>query len=254
LYAAWEVDYVKIDNLSRPYHQKEIELIRNAIDKCGRPMVLSTSPGATPLEDAEHVQTHANLWRICDDFWDNWKSMKPQFERCKNWAPYIGPGHWPDADMLPLGRISVRGERGADRMTGFTKDEQYTVMNLWAIFRSPMMFGGDLPSNDAFTLSLLTNDELLEVTNNSENNRELKNDKGLIVWTADIPQSKDKYVAFFNTNDDNAAEISVSIAELGITGNWSAKDLWSKKSEKLKEVKLVRNIAPHASAIFRLSK
>jgi hypothetical protein len=127
-------------------------------------------------------------------------------------------------------------------------------MNLWAIFRSPMMFGGDLPSNDAFTLSLLTNDELLEVTNNSENNRELKNDKGLIVWTADIPQSKDKYVAFFNTNDDNAAEISVSIAELGITGNWSAKDLWSKKSEKLKEVKLVRNIAPHASAIFRLSK
>lgn len=254
MYAAWEVDYVKIDNLSRPYHQKEIELIRNAIDNCGREMVFSTSPGATPVEDAEHVKTHANLWRICDDFWDNWTYMKPQFERCKNWAPFIGPGHWPDADMLPLGRISLRGERGADRMTGFTKDEQYTVMNLWAIFRSPMMFGGDLPSNDEFTLSLITNEDLLEVIKNSANNRELKNENGLIVWTADIPNSNDKYVAFFNSNDSETSTISVTNNELGIKGNWSAKDLWSKNTEPLKNGKLIRDIAPHASAIFRLSK
>lgn len=254
LYAEWEVDYVKIDNLSRPYHQKEIELIRNAIDQCGRPMVLSTSPGATPLENADHVKTHANLWRICDDFWDGWDYMKPQFERCKNWAPHIGSGHWPDADMLPLGRISIRGERGGDRFSRFTKDEQYTVMNLWAIFRSPMMFGGDLPSNDEFTLSLLTNNELLDVITNSENNRELKNDNGLIVWTADTPNSNDKYVAFFNTNDSQTNDISVDINELGVKGNWSAKDLWSKKSENLIEGKLLHEIAPHASSIFRLSK
>jgi alpha-galactosidase len=208
LYASWEVDYVKIDDLSRPYHQAEIELIRKAIDKCGRPIVLSTSPGATPLANTEHVKTHANLWRICDDFWDDWRYMAPMFELTKNWAPHSGPGHWADADMLPLGRIAIRGERGDERMSLFTKDEQYTLMNLWAIFRSPLMFGGDLPSNDDFTLSLITNKDVLSVNQKSTNNRELKNENGLIVWSADIPGSKDKYVAFFNSKNETAETIS----------------------------------------------
>ncbi|QGY43358.1 alpha-galactosidase [Maribellus comscasis] len=254
LYASWEVDYVKIDNLSRPYHQKEIELIRNAIENCGRPMVLSTSPGATPLENAEHVKTHANLWRICDDFWDNWRYMAPMFELCKNWAPYSGPGHWPDADMLPLGRISIRGERGEERMTGFTKDEQYTLMNLWAIFRSPLMFGGDLPSNDDFTLSLITNKDILNVNQNSTNNHELKNEKGLIVWTANVPNSKDKYLAFFNSNDKETRVISVTMKELGLNNSTTVTNLWSKEKETVKNEKIIKKIAPHASAIFRLSQ
>jgi hypothetical protein len=216
---------VKVDDLSRPYHQAEIELIRKAIDQSGRPMVFSTSPGATPLESAEHVMNHANMWRICDDFWDNWDMLKPQFKRCADWAPYIGAGHFPDADMLPLGRLSIRGERGGDRMTGFTQTEQYTLMNLWAMFRSPLMFGGDLPSNDEFTLSLLTNDEVLEVTKNSANNKQLKEESGLIVWTADVPETNDKYVAFFNTNDSIASDITVTLTELGVTGNYTVKDL-----------------------------
>jgi len=167
LYGSWGVDYVKVDDLSRPYHHGEIAMIRKAIDQSGRPMVFSTSPGATPLENAGHVVNHANLWRICDDFWDNWKMLEPQFKRCADWAPYIGLGHWPDADMLPLGHIALRAERGIDRMTGFTKPEQYTLMNLWSMFRSPLMFGGDLPTNDEFTLSLITNDEVLAVNQNS---------------------------------------------------------------------------------------
>ena len=253
LYASWGVDYVKIDNLSRPYHTKEIELIRSAIDHCGRSIVLSTSPGATPLEDAEHVKTHANMWRICDDFWDNWNYLSPMFDLCRKWAPYSGPGHWPDADMLPLGRISLRGERGNDRMTGFTEDEQYTLMNLWAIFRSPLMFGGDLPSNDRFTLSLITNADLIAVNQHSQNSRQLKNDNGLIVWTADIPDSEDNYVAFFNSNDDIPGNVSVGLKDLGFNGEYTAKDLWSKDISQVTDT-LSRELAPHASAIFRLSK
>lgn len=254
LYASWDVDYVKIDNLSRPYHKAEIELIRKAIDACGRPIVLSTSPGATPLEDAKHIETHANLWRICDDFWDDWRYLKPMFELCRNWAPYSGPGHWPDADMLPLGRISLRGERGDDRMTRFSRDEQFTLMNLWAIFRSPLMFGGDLPSNDAFTLSLITNDDLLAVNQHSSNNRELKHNNGNIVWMADVPGTEDKYVAFFNSNDDGTQTISAGFDELGISGNYEAKDLWTKKTVTLNGKNISRQIGPHASAIFRLIK
>ncbi len=254
LYASWDVDYVKIDNLSRPYHKAEIELIRNAIDNCGRPMVLSTSPGATPLEEAEHVKTHANLWRICDDFWDEWRYMAPMFELTKNWTPYSGPGHWADADMLPLGRISIRGERGPDRMCRFSKDEQYTLMNLWAIFRSPLMFGGDLPSNDNFTLSLITNKDLLAVNQNSTNNRELKNENGLVVWTADIPDSSDKYIAFFNSNSEKSDVISVDLGEIGLSGKVSAMNLWTKKKEEVASHSFSKEIEPHASAIFLLSQ
>jgi hypothetical protein len=254
LYASWGVDYVKVDDLSRPYHHGEIAMIRKAIDQSGRPMVFSTSPGATPLERAGHVMNHANLWRICDDFWDNWGMLYPQFKRCANWAPYVGEGHWPDADMLPLGRISVRGERGADRMTGFTQTEQYTLMNLWAIFRSPLMFGGDLPSNDEFTLSLLTNDEVLAVNQHSSNNKQLKEENGLIVWTANVPETEDKYVAFFNSNDAGISGISVTLAELGVSGNYSVKDLWSKEDKGTITDKFTVSVEPHASVLVRFSK
>ena len=101
LYASWGVDYVKVDDLSRPYHHGEIAMIRKAIDQSGRPMVFSTSPGATPLTWVNHVVNHANMWRICDDFWDNWKMLEPQFKRCADWAPYIGEGHFPGCRHAP---------------------------------------------------------------------------------------------------------------------------------------------------------
>lgn len=254
LYASWGVDYVKVDDLSRPYHQGEIEFIRKAIDQSGRQMVFSTSPGATALSKADHIVNHANLWRICDDFWDNWKMLEPQFKRCADWAPYIGFGHWPDADMLPLGHIALRAERGSDRMTGFTKPEQYTLMNLWAMFRSPLMFGGDLPTNDDFTLSLITNDEVLAVNQNSAKNKQLKEEKGLIVWTADVPETEDKYVAFFNINNGISSEISVTLAELGVTGNYTVKDLWSKEEKGTVSDKFTVLVEPHASVLVRFYK
>ena len=198
LYAQWGVDFVKIDDLSRPYHTGEIELIRKAIDQCGRPIVLSISPGETPLDKVGHVKEHANMWRTVDDFWDNWSQLNYQFQVCAKWAPYIAPGTWPDADMLPLGKISIRGERGAERWTQFTRDEQYTMMNLWTIFKSPLMFGGHLPENDAATDSLLTNREVLYMHHYSMNNREVSNRDNQVMWSADDPANGDKFVALFN--------------------------------------------------------
>lgn len=202
LYASWGVDYIKVDDLSRPYHKDEIEMLRNAIDKTGRPIVLSMSPGATPIEEHQHAANNANLWRTIDDFWDNWSQLNYSFDKCAQWAPYITEGSWPDADMLPMGHLSIRGERGANRYTNFTKDEQYTLMTLWSIFKSPLMFGGHLPDNDEFTNSLLTNKEVLEMHQNSINNRELYRRKNIICWTADDPKTGDKYVALFNNEGD----------------------------------------------------
>lgn len=258
LYASWGVDYVKLDDLSRPYHSDEIEMIRVAIDKCGRNMVLSMSPGPAPLAQAEHARRHANLWRISDDLWDKWEDIVAQFERCRDWAPHIGPGHWPDADMLPLGRIGIRAERGDDRMSKLTKDEQITLMTLWCIFRSPLMFGGDLPSNDDFTVSLITNSGVIAVNQNSADNRELFNRRGHIAWTADIPNSSDKYVAFFNTHDPCDAsgkteQIAVTFKDIGLETPCAVRDLWAKKDLGVFSEQFEAAIACHGAGLYKIS-
>ncbi len=198
LIASWGVDYVKVDDIARPYHEheKEIEAIRQAIDRTGRPMVLSLSPGETVLDAADHVAQHANLWRISDDFWDRWLALREQFVRLEKWNSHRQIGAWPDADMLPLGVLDL-----GRRSTRFTPDEQRTLMSLWSIARSPLMHGGDMTKTDDFTLSLLTNVEVLAVNQSSTNNRPLFDHDGLVAWTADVPGSNDKYLALFNTRD-----------------------------------------------------
>jgi len=135
---------------------------------------------------------HANMWRITDDFWDRWGLLFAMFERLDAWTPYRGPGHFPDADMLPIGIVEFK------RPTNFTKNEQYILMSMWAIGRSPLIFGGDMTKLDDFTKEMLTNPEMLKVNQQSTNNRQVSRDKNLIVWTADVPNSKDKYIALFN--------------------------------------------------------
>ena len=143
LYAAWGVDYVKVDDIASPYHSGEIELVHNAIEHCGRDIVLSLSCGPAPRDKAEHLCRFANLWRTTGDFWDDWNDLYHAFEICHEWEGIGGPGHWPDADMLPFGHLAIRAtERGwGDRWTHFTQDEQITLMTLWCIFRSPLTEG-----------------------------------------------------------------------------------------------------------------
>ncbi len=223
LYADWGIDFIKIDDLSRPYHQGEIELIRNAIDNCGREIVLSTSPGETPIEAADHVTEHANMWRMVDDVWDTWPHINHLLDICERWYPYIAPGTWPDCDMIPMGKISIRGERGEERMSRLTQDEQYTLMTLWTIFRSPLMFGGDLPSNDQFTLDMLTNEEVLYVLNNSENNRLIVSENDRKIWAADDTKSDDVFVALFGITDNEPLDESLALYNSGLISSEDGK-------------------------------
>jgi hypothetical protein len=253
LYASWGVDFLKIDDLSSPYHAEEIEMIRKAIDQCGRAIVLSTSPGPTPVEQISHIKQNANMWRTVGDFWDNWKQLKDQFDVFEKWAPYVAAGTWPDGDMLPLGHIGIRAERGKDRATGFTKDEQYTVMTLFAVFRSPLMFGGNLPDNDEFTLSLITNRDVLQLNQHSINNKQLFRNGDLIAWTADDPETGDKYLALFNASDsENPVKISVKSEQLGLTGTHYVKDLWSgEKPGRFTNV-FTRSVNRHGAGLYRI--
>lgn len=224
MYADWGVDFIKCDDISRPYdkvQKAEIEALRNAIDKTGRPILLSLSPGATPITAGDHVMNHANMWRITDDFWDRWGLLNAMFERLDVWTPYRGAGHFPDADMLPIGLVDF------DRPTNFTKDEQYTLMSLWAIGRSPLIFGGNMTRLDDFTKEMLTNPEMLKVNQESAHNRQVYREKNLIVWTADVPNSKDKYVALFNAQSkgDNIDFANADYASPVIAGLGSSQEV-----------------------------
>jgi hypothetical protein len=249
LIASWGVDYVKVDDISRPYkeHVREIEGVRLAIDHSGRPMVLSLSPGETALDQAQHVMQHANLWRISDDFWDNWKSLDEQFARLENWNSYRVPGAWPDADMLPLGMIDL-----GRHATHFTRDEQVTVMTLWSIARSPLMFGGDMAKMDEFTLALLTNDEVIAVNQHSGNNRPLFDADGLAAWVASVPDSADRYIAVFNRTE-GPARVAVRLGELGFGGPVRVRDLWAHGDRDMAANEFAPMVPAHGAGLYRIS-
>lgn len=198
LIASWGVDFVKVDDLSRPYEQNklEVEAIRKAIDKTKRPIVLSLSPGETALESAGHALMNSNMWRISDDFWDSWPALKEQFVRLNKWNQFVGLGHYPDADMLPLGTLA-----NGTRQTNFTHEEQYTLMSLWAIAKSPLILGGDMAHLDSFTESLLTNRTLIDINQNSVKNKPFFDYQGVVAWSAESPNGKDHYAAVFNLMD-----------------------------------------------------
>jgi alpha-galactosidase len=252
LYAQWGVDFIKIDDLSRPYHEGEINLIRNAIDKCGRKIVLSTSPGETPISAAAHVKEHANMWRMVDDVWDTWPHITHLMDVAQKWYPHIAPGTWPDCDMIPLGRISVRGERGEDRMTRLTKDEQYTLITFFNIFKSPLFFGGDLPSNDAFTLSLLTNKEVVKMHNESTNVKQLFHKDGKIAVTSKNPKDGSVYLALFNISDTDSQNVSVKLSDLGIAGFAGGINMWTGEKLNLSSKEVSVTLKPHSSVLYKL--
>ncbi|WHX50325.1 glycoside hydrolase family 27 protein [Paenibacillus woosongensis] len=255
LYAEWGVDFVKVDDIaaSRLYdtHLPEIELIRRAIDRCGRPMVLSLSPGPAPVEYADFLSQNANMWRMTDDFWDRWDLLLDMFDRCERWQGKSTEGCWPDCDMLPLGHIGIRSVDGggSDRWTRFTREEQLTMMSLWCLFRSPLFFGGELRDNDEWTLSLLTNRDVLEMHQSSSGARLLKREGNRIVWGADGANDC-LYVACFNTGE-KPLKFSLPLQALGAPASVQAKELWTDETAVVKD-SLYANVAPHGAVLFRL--
>lgn len=259
LYAQWGVDFVKVDDIcntnflpQNPYSaQGEIECIRRAIDSCGRTMVLSLSPGPAVIEKAWHLSKNANMWRITDDFWDYWPALLAMFERCEVWQNHVGRGCWPDCDMLPLGHIGISSE-GGSRFTNFTKDEQITMMSLWSIFRSPLMMGGELRDNDDWTLSLLTNEEVLRLTRCSHGANQLKRTKDFVVWSSKDEDGSTN-LALFNISEE-AVKINVSLNELELEGAYAVRDLWrSIDCDSVKET-VSAAVNPHGAVLYRLSR
>ncbi len=247
LYASWGVDYVKVDDIAREYPRarREIEVISEACRHSGRDMALSLSPGPAPLEEAQHLKTYANLWRITDDFWDDWKLLKGMFERAEKWCIHSGPGHWPDPDMLPLG--AVRQAESPQEWTRLTRDEQRTLLTLWCMMRAPLMMGGDMVQNDEFTLSLLTNAEVLEIEKTTHCAHPLYRTEEACAWIAPRRDGRGVYAALFNLSDEpRTLALEESQLEMTLT---SATELWTKQETKT----LCAVLPAHGCALWRVT-
>lgn len=250
MYAGWGVDFIKADDMLRPYHDAEIEGLHQAIVHSGRPIVLSLSPGPAPVDKVASLRANAQMWRIEDDLWDDWKSVRNMASRIENWWQLVEPGHWPDADMLPLGHIGIRAERGDDRQSRLTQDEQKTMMTLWGIARSPLMFGGDLATLDPFTRSLLTNADVLAVNQHGIGNKLNYKEKDLRIWTAQTTNhGASNYIAILNLGDQ-PIEQDLPWSSIGIKNpNKPLRDTWTGTTLPASGTLHIR-LNPHASMLL----
>ncbi|WP_092478976.1 glycoside hydrolase family 27 protein [[Clostridium] polysaccharolyticum] len=262
LYASWGVDFIKCDDICNtnmykhnPYSAKhEIEMLAHAIDKCGRPIVLSLSPGPALIEQSFHYEKYANMWRITDDFWDNWDLLKDMFHRCALWKDHVKEGCYPDCDMLPLGYLG-KGF-GHERQTRFTQAEQRTMMTLWCLFGSPLMIGAELTKLDSWTLSLLTNDAILNLRTPHCKPALLELNDCFSIWTVYNEIEKNAYVALFNLRDTEM-EFSVSREELlnSFPENidfTQLKELWAGQLKPCTDAVICTSIAAHDTCIYQL--
>ena len=253
LYSEWGVDFIKCDDIARelPHEEGELVMLSESLHSCGRDMVLSLSPGPALLEKAELYKQVADMWRITDDFWDEWRLLYNMFERCEKWSIHNGAGHWADADMLPVG--AIKQDYGEENRTAFTMDEQRTMMTLWSIFRSPLIIGCELTKLDPETLGLLTNADIIAMNKNSRHAHQVwrrKTDDGeFVLWTA-VNAEGGQYAALFNLGE-KAANISVPLTDLEIYSPASCKELWSGGVSDCKE-SITAELPAHGAAAFLL--
>ena len=258
LFASWGVDFVKVDDICPNYRTGESEMIRRAIDQCGRAIVYSISAGPPAPRDAVHVQTHVNMWRISMDFWDDWGKLNQQFDLMHAWHDFAGPGHYPDADMLPLGHICIRSKAGGEeRVCRYTHDEQITLMSFWCLAPSPLMLGGNLPDNTPWDLDLITNDEVLalnqdplvkpaaRVSQRGEPNARTE------VWIRELNDGS-RGAALFNRGD-KVMEVVLDWNDASLSGKWVARDLWQHRDLGEFNGKLALQVPAHGGVLLKLS-
>jgi alpha-galactosidase len=273
-YASWGLDYIKVDCISdHPYRPTEIKQIAEAIHKTGRPIVLSLSPGPTQLEHAAEVAQYAQMWRIADDHWDQWTfdhksgasefpfGTRDAFDRLAKWVAYVGPGSWPDEDMLPIGSLTPHPGWGEPRQSRLTPDEEKTEYTLWCVSRSPLILGANLTKLDSYTRSLITNQTLLFIDQASTFSRPVERAslpsgfENARVWRATIntPGARGyaEYFAFFNL-DDKPLTLLVTWKQLGLDNNkHAAEDAWTTDTGKpSKDVTVT--LPPHGSTVIEV--
>lgn len=261
MYADWGVDFIKCDDICDSWMYRgdnfngwfETQMLHKAIEKCGRPIVLSLSPGPAHIDRAWQYCKYANMWRITDDFWDNWDLLKNMFWRCELWQDHVSEGCFPDCDMLPLGKLG-KGF-GQERECNFTADEKKTMMTLWCMFRSPLMIGAELTKLDDDTLQYLTNEKLLALLSaDCKGTQLLRTDKEAI-WKNKNRKTGELTVALFNLSEEER-EVSVSLNELeenlDCEKEYALVELWDKTAANTTQGNVKAVVPKHGVVVYQV--
>jgi len=252
--AGWEIDFVKVDDLI-PYPD-EMVMIANAIENSGREMVFSLSPGGTTnLRDLPYYRK-SNMVRITADIWDRRIDLNKAFTQWRVFQGMGNPGFWPDLDMIPFGHLQMmqprkyQGKERDVRLSGYgfkrvcqlTKEEMKTFITIRALAASPIMMGGDLPTLDDFSLSLITNQDMLECNQNGQTGVLVYEKDNIEVWMANKTDEPGKgWLGIFNLNESpKTVMLNAKDFKLGITPNtrnvfeypvpgFKMKDIWNKE-------------------------
>lgn len=263
MYAGWGVDYIKCDDICDSWIYRDIpvmpfsgweetRMIHRAIEKCGRNIVLSLSPGPAHIDRAWEYAQNANMWRITDDLWDKWEDVKNMFWRCELWQDHVAAGCFPDCDMLPLGKLG-KGF-GHEWECHLTKEEQKTMLTLWCMFRSPLMIGTELTTLDEWTYQLLTNRDLLALMGADRRGKQIRRDEGQAVWINTDHKTGEKCVALFNLGDQET-QLGIALQEVGIQEQaCRIYELWDKQELLADDGQLRASVPAHGVKVYRLLK
>ncbi len=234
-YGEWGFDYLKYDWCSygdvvkgegEEYFKKPYQVMRAALDKVPRDIVFSFCQYGMGDVWRWGTETGGNCWRTTGDITDTWRSMSGIGFNQNGHEKYAGPGHWNDPDMLVAGNV---GWGPSLHPTRLTPNEQYTHISLWCLLSAPLLIGCDMTQMNDFTRSLLSNDEVLAVDQDSLGHQAARVTKegSLEVWAKDLEDGS-KAVGLFNRGDEEA-QVTAKWQDLGISGKQTVRDLWRQK-------------------------
>ena len=270
-WAAWGIDYLKYDwnpnqttprETSEMFHQ-DTDTMRKALRNCGRDIVFSYS-NSMRFDDIADQSKMLNCWRTTGDIGDSWQSMAtkafyiniprgqtdPQGPPSDKWAPYAGPGHWNDPDMMVLGVVNFGGKQHPTRLT---PDEQYLHMTQWCMACSPLLLGCDLDKLDEFTLNLITNDEVLAVNQDTLGKQATlasNENNVLLVYARDLEDGS-KAVALYNLSKEPAT-VTAKWSDLKLSGKQTVRDLWRQKDLGQFADQFQMPVAPHGAELVKI--
>jgi alpha-galactosidase len=258
-WAAWGFDYLKYD--WAPNDVPHVEAMSRALRQSGRDIVFSLSNTA-PFAIAADLARLANSWRTTSDIWDSWAESSQRWQygvseiafSQERWAPFAGPGHWNDPDMLVVGYVGWGPQLHA---TQLTPDEQYTHLTMWCMLSAPLLIGCDLERLDPFTLNLLTNDEVLAVDQDALGRQAVRvaTCGAVDVYLKDLEDGS-KAIAFFNRDSLPQTLAFNKLPYLGFGPGLHVRDLWRNRdlpalADPAKEP-LAITIAAHGAELYRL--
>jgi len=185
-----------------------------------------------------------NLWRTTGDIADRWNIMAGIGFAQDDLAPFAGPGHWNDPDMLEVGNGSM------------TTGEYRTHLTLWAMLAAPLIAGHDVRSAAPETVALLTNRDVIALDQDplGRPGRRVVQRGPLEVWTRTLTGDATA-VAFFNRGEAPAT-IAASFAELGLAGPavWHARDVWAGRALGTLDANLSADVEPHGVVLLLLTR